>query len=296
MLLTACADRGPDGLTATPEPRGPSASEAEPVGRATAEQAFELVPRLAAAWKDRDCAEIASLTTGAEAVAAAECEAVRNPFGDADLSRPEFYLPNPPGARPWFAARAGGAYFLLVREDAGWRLALGPVPLRGEAPALPADAEVRPAPTEAIEVELAPQRHITYVADLAGVGAERFPAGDPIRELRREFAERPKRARPDILQPEIKLSTAPAYSILLPSSGALVFHTLELTFQQRSAGGGKLAKPLYGEADREAFTGEAAAPRALTGQELLFLVTRVDQEGNLTTVAMRRTLTAITTG
>ncbi|WP_143591255.1 hypothetical protein [Thermoactinospora rubra] len=200
----------------------PSPASAAAVTRTEAEEAFKVLGPLEKAWKERDCAAVRHYTTWAENVLGRACPDAA-PDGDLAAYRdPEFFLPEDGG---WFAALARAprpAYFVFARDDGRWRLASGPIPVVGDAPAHAAQAS--PAPGTAVRARLVPQRHLTYLTDPAGVSGIRFPAGDPMRELREEVTAR---------EAEVELLPGGGRTLALSEGAMLVFHALRVT------GGGK---------------------------------------------------------
>ncbi|MFD0655628.1 hypothetical protein [Thermocatellispora tengchongensis] len=210
-----------------------------------------------------------------------------------------FLFPAEETADLWFAAltrEPDPAYWVFAWREGGWKLVAGALPLDGEAPDA-APTGIGPAETAAVQATLVPQSHLSYLTDPAGLTGISFPSGDPVRDLRDELRDRPARVRPDRLTADVDLSAdEPARTLALADGGALVFHTVEITFRQRPRSGAKTpAHPIYGKRDLRAFTG-TAKPSRITGTELLILATRVAVDGSLSTVASRRVVTDVTTG
>ncbi|MDP9862834.1 MULTISPECIES: hypothetical protein [Streptosporangium] len=307
LLLGLCVTAG-CGATAsggsTPREAGPPPeASARAVEPAEAARAFELLDRLDRAWRERDCPAIEELTTWAEnTLGGRACEATRNGRPAPARKRytdAEFFLPATVGADRWFVAlarRPVPAYFLFVHGGDDWRLAAGPIPVRGE-PREPAGGAV-PAddPGTGVEARLAPQRYLTYLTDPAGVSGVTFPKKDAARELFDELVQRPRKVRPDRLASDVRLLVGPERALLLPGGGALVIHALEIEHRQR-AGPGRtsLRHPIYGEEVLRGFTGKGRAA-GLTGTEIVLLVTEVSGGAKLSTVAARSSLADLTTG
>ncbi|GII03567.1 hypothetical protein Pta02_55750 [Planobispora takensis] len=308
LLLGLCAVAGcgvrNDGQVAVPEPGPSSEASARTVEHAEAAQAFSLLGKLSDAWRDRDCAAVDRLTAWAEnTLGGRACEATRNgrsaPAG-ADYTDPEFFLPAAAGQERWFVALARKpepAYFLFTDEAGTWRLAAGPIPVDGDdAPETSGEAVPTDDPSIGVRARLVPQRYLAYLTDPAGVSGVTFPKGDVAADLLRELVERPQKVRPDRLTSDVRLLIGPQRALRLPDGGALVIHALEVEYRQRPGSGrSSLARPIYGKDDLRGFTGSDKAAE-LTGTETVLLVTKVTRQGRLSTVAVRRDLTTLTTG
>ncbi|MCC5577079.1 hypothetical protein IMZ11_15750 [Microtetraspora sp. AC03309] len=299
VLLAGCGDRSPATVGERP---GETVSRPAAATREDATAAFAGLSDLRDAWKHQDCAKIEFLTAWTESVLSGRaCQAARKgqpvPAADA-YTDVEFYLPEDPGERPWFAALARAprpAYFVFVRADGRWRLGAGPIPVVGEVPELEEGPVAAGADRDTqVRASLVPTRLLAFLTDPAGVSGVRLPSGDPMRDLLRELAARPARAQRDRLSADVRLE-GPAYALPLPDGGALVFHTLRLVLTQKpGAGRSSLAHPRYGAAAVRAFTGQGPTGSVTSG-ELLFLATRVSASGGLSTVGLRRVLADITT-
>ncbi|WP_031170931.1 hypothetical protein [Streptosporangium roseum] len=285
------------------EPVSAPRTSVRAVEPAEAAQAFKLLGRLDDAWRKRDCQTVGKLTTWAEnTLGGRACEATRNGRpapARKGYSDAEFFLPATAGADRWFVAlarRPHPAYFLFVHEGDDWRLAAGPVPVRGE-PREPAGGAM-PAedPGAGVGARLAPQRYLTYLTDPARVSGVNFPKGDAARELFDELVRRPRKVRPDRLTSDVRLLVGPQRALPLPDGGALVIHALEIEHRQRAGPGrSSLSHPIYGRDELRGFTGKGRAA-GLTGTEIVLVVTEVTGGGKVSTVAARRSLAALTTG
>ncbi|WP_157099683.1 hypothetical protein [Microbispora sp. ATCC PTA-5024] len=304
VLLAGC---GNESASETPGGAGDSPSTAAAaITQADAEAAFDGLGELGDAWKHKDCAKIAYLTTWAEAALGESlCDAARNGRpapGFTAYTDPEFYLPDSEGGSgdaPWFAVLAHKpkpAYFVFVRSEGRWRLGAGPIPVVGDAPAI--EGEVRAAEADAgiaLRARLVPTRHVAFLTDAAGVSGVRFASGDPMRDLLRDLVRAPSSASPDRVETDVRLE-GPSRAIALPDGAALVFHALRVVYTQRPGSGrSSLVHPRWSAADLRAFTGRSA-PGAVTGSDLVVLATRVAKDNELTTVGLRRTLAGITSG
>ncbi|GAA4231763.1 hypothetical protein FHR32_004120 [Streptosporangium album] len=304
-VLSGCGVRtDEDSVTrgAAPSPE----TSARAVELAEATQAFELLSRLDDAWRKRDCQAVESLTTWAEnTLGGRACEATRNgrpaPVRK-EYSDPEFFLPATADADRWFVALArkpGPAYFLFVDGGDDWRLAAGPIPVKGEPPAPAQGAVPTDDPTTGVKVRLAPQRYLTYLTyltDPAGVSGVTFPKGDAVREIFDELVQRPRKVRPDRLTSDVRLFVGPQRALLLPGGGALVIHALEIEHRQKAGPGrSSLSHPLYGGDELRGFTGKRGTG-GLTGTEIVLLATKVTGGAKLSTVAVRRSLATLTAG
>jgi hypothetical protein len=296
-LLAGCGDPNVGSIPEVEtEPSSPATTTL-----ADAKAAFRTLGDLNDAWKSKDCAKIASLTTGAvSALGGHACSATRNgrPVPEPiDYTDAEFFLATEIEDGAWFAALARKpepAYFVFAQAEGHWRLAAGPIKVVGDIPRLKGDTVV-PADDPATDVtaRLVPTRHLAFLTDPAGVSGIRFPSGDPMRKLLDELLRKPVKARPDRLSVDVRPADRPR-SLMLPDGGALVFHALTVVYQQKPGPGrSSLAHPLYGTADVRAFTGKSS-PAAITGTELLLIATKVAGPSKMTTVALRRVLTDIT--
>ncbi|MFJ2031575.1 hypothetical protein [Streptosporangium sp. NPDC087985] len=302
LAVTAGCGVRTDGQTVTRETPPPEAS-AHAVDLAEATRAFELLDRLDSAWRKRDCRTVESLTTWAEnTLGGRACEATRNGRPAPTRKKytaPEFFLPATAGTDRWFVALArkpGPAYFLFVDEGDGWRLAAGPIPVRGE-PLKPARGAVLTGDSAiGVRARLAPQRYLAYLTDPAGVSGVTFPRGDAVREIFDELVQRPRKVRPDRLTSDVRLLVGPQRALLLPGGGALVIHALEIEYRQKAGQGRSwLSHPLYGRDGLRGFTGKRGA-RELTRTEIVLLATEVAAGTKLSTVAVRRSLATLTAG
>jgi hypothetical protein len=145
---------------------------------------------------------------------------------------------------------------------------------------------------EGIAARLVPQRHLAFLTDPAGVNGVRFADGDPVRDLLAELVRKPSLVRPDRLAVDVRVADVPTRALRLDDGTTLVFHAVEIEFDQRTSAK-RLAHPLYGVSDLQAFTGKAH-PTSLAGTEIVFLVTQVGAGNKLTTIAMRRALADLT--
>jgi hypothetical protein len=306
VLLAGC---GTEGLRETPADPGETPPATVEITMADAQEAFDGLGDLADAWKDRDCAQIQQLTTGAEgAIASGVCAAARDGYAAPAFRAyhdPEFLLPRREDGEngAWFAVLARKpqpAYFVFVWEDGRWRLGAGPILLVGKAPAMDGavlDAEA--VPDAAVAARVAPTRHVAFLTDPsgvdgAGVSGVRLASGDPMRRLLVELVRAPGRARPDRLTTDVRIE-GPARALALPAGGALVFHALRVVFTQKPGSGrSSLAHPRYRAADVRAFTGGAAT--TVTGGEIVVLATKVAKDTTMTTIGMRRVLADIRKG
>lgn len=296
-LLCGCGGKPGDQAADLSYP-DPSATPAEVLDLTGAKAALGTLKDLAQAWREKDCGRVADLTTGVERTFSARaCAAARNGApgpGRIAYRDVEIFIPTGPDAGDWFVALSADpdpAYFLLERDQGRWRVAIGPVPLVAEPPELLAEQPAEDDPV-AIAARLAPQRHLTFLTDRAGVSGVRFARGDPMHELRAELVGGPGRARADRVRTDLSLIPGPLRMLRIDEEEALVFHALRLERTQRAAGG-RLRRPLY-DADRlRAFTG-TTRPAVLSGTEVLVLATRVSADGALATVAMRRGLADLT--
>ncbi|MDF2709315.1 hypothetical protein AB0C18_13460 [Nonomuraea muscovyensis] len=273
--LTAGCGAPPEATVVTEQrPSAVPESIAPPVDAATAERAFGVLAELDEAWRRRDCAAVAELTTGAEkTLGGRACEATRNgrPALPGD---PVFFLPD---AGDWFAALArkpSPAYYVFQLDGDRWRLAAGPVPAHGE-PVSPGDPGVAAGREVATRARLVPQRHLTYLTDPAGVNGVRFPSGDPVRKLLDELAGKPAEVAPDRLSIDVELAGEPARTVALSTGSVLVFDVLRIGYEQRPGPGRKaLKRPL-----------EGLSPE---GSELVVLASVVSAADGPTTVGLRR--------
>ncbi|MBX6384744.1 MAG: hypothetical protein IRZ07_17540 [Microbispora sp.] len=306
VLLAGC---GTEAARETPVEPGTTSPATSEITTVDAQAAFDDLGDLAAAWKDRDCAEIERLTTGVEStIAGRVCAAARK--GRAAPAFPtyrdaELLLPARQDGEDdaWFAALAHEpepAYFVFVRTEDRWRLAAGPIPVVGKAPGVAGEVTDAAAdPDAAVAARLAPTRHVAFLTDPSGVGGRgvsgvRFASGDPMRHLLTELVGAPARVRPDRLSTDVRIE-GPAHALALPGGGSLVFHALRLVFTQKpGAGRSFLVHPRYRAADVRTFTGGAHA--AVTGSEILVLATKVAKDNTMTTVGMRRVLADIAEG
>lgn len=297
VLLCGCGEKTLDQAADLPVPASSSTPSAG-LDITGAKAALKVLGDLAAAWREKDCARVADLTTGAERTFAARaCTAVRK--GDPGPGRiayrdVEIFIPAGPGSGDWFVGLAvdpAPAYFVLEREDGAWRVAAGPVPLTGDAPDLVAEQPPEDDPV-AIAARLVPQRHLAFLTDRAGLSGVRFARGDPMHDLRAELHARRTKARPDRVRNDLSLIPGPARVLRVGEQEALVFHALRIERTQQAAAG-RLKRPLYARDRLRAFTGKTR-PAALTGTEVLVLATRVGADGELATVALRRGLADLT--
>ncbi|WP_061299734.1 hypothetical protein [Herbidospora cretacea] len=298
-LLTACGGQ-PAETTARETP----SRKAGILTQETAERAFAGLQVLDAAWHDSDCAEMAGLVAApVSELAGSACAATAFGHKSAGFAytEPEFYLPTrrTPG-RPWFAVLArepDPAYFVFTQAKGGWRLALGPVPVPKDAPEVHVTDAVVPAGDDKPKpvAGLVSQRCLTYLTDPTGVNGIRVSSGDPLRALRDEITRSATKYRPDRVSVDVRLVTgAPAHSLALPGGASLVFHTLRLvTTQTPGPGRDELVKPVFADADIRGFAGHGRLGE-VTAEELLFLATRVDADGRMTTVGMGRRLASMT--
>ncbi|RCG27871.1 hypothetical protein DQ384_25425 [Sphaerisporangium album] len=304
VLLPGCGARDDGPPVGTPSPAN-VATSAPTVGPDEAATAFGLLRRLDDAWSGKDCAEVAFLTASPESgLGGRACEATRNgrpvpaslAYGDVD-----YYIPGALGGRPWFVAlahRPHPSYFLFEHDEGRWRLALGPIRLVGDAPELDVDetqaAHAVPAddPEDGVRARLAPQKHLAYLSDPAGLSGVRFASGDAMTRLLAELVRKPSQVRPDRLGVDVRLVPGETRALALAGGGALVFHALQVVYSQR-ARTGKVAHPVFGAAAVRAFTGKAS-PKTVTATELILLATTVAPDGRMTTVALRRTPADIT--
>ncbi|WP_219465596.1 hypothetical protein [Nonomuraea rhizosphaerae] len=251
-----------------PEESASTPASAHTVDANAAGGTFQLLGDLDQAWKRRDCAAVAELTTWAEkTLGGRACEATRNDR-PALYSDPVFFLP-PEGG--WFAALArkpSPAYFLFLEEGDRWRLAAGPIAARGRVPE-PSTATTDPA--VAAQARVVAQSHLTYLTDPAGVAGVRFASGDPVRGLRDELNGLPAKVRPDRLDVDVERLEQPTMALPLSSDSMLVFDGLRLVYRQRpKAGRTSLAHPLGRDA------------------EIVVLASVVSAENGVTTVGVRR--------
>ncbi|GAB1820319.1 hypothetical protein [Herbidospora sp. RD11066] len=300
-LLAACG--GLPAETTAGETDTPSRT-ADVLTLAAAERAFDSLQALDAAWEDSDCAEVADLIAPPIAELAGDtCEATAlgHEMSRFDYTEPEFYLPSR-GATgtPWFAALARvpePAYFVFTHAKGRWRLALGPVPVPDEAPEVHVTDAVVPTGDDNPQVtaSLVSQRCLTYLTDPTGVNGIRVPAGDAMRALRDEISRSAAGYRPDKVSVDVRLiADAPSHALALPEGASLVFHTLRLvTTQTPGAGRGELSKPAFSDQEIRAFAGHGRLGE-VTAEELLFLATKVDAAGRMTTVGMGRQLASMT--
>ncbi|MBP2704702.1 hypothetical protein JOL79_12845 [Microbispora sp. RL4-1S] len=314
-LLSGC---GGENASATPAASGdgrpaPSATAAATVTQADVDAAFDGLKTLENAWKQRDCAAIAMLTTWVEGTLGDRiCAAARDGrpapgftrYTDPELVPPAAELDDSGDGR-WFAVLArhpSPAYFVFVRAGGRWRLGAGPIPVVGDAPA-PDDVEAGAGSGgdaaadsgAALRARLVPTRHVAFLTDPANVGGVKIAAHDPVRALMSELVRAPARARPDRLSVDVQLEGEPR-AIALPDGAALVFHALRVVTSQRPGQGhSTLTHPRYGAADVRAFTGGSAAA-GMTGSELVLLATKVTAGNVMSTVAIRRSLADITPG
>ncbi|MET8156149.1 hypothetical protein ABZT47_07235 [Sphaerisporangium sp. NPDC005289] len=300
-LLTGCGARSGGEATPAPEPASEGAT-ARTVVEDEAATAFGLLKELDEARGKRDCDKVLFLTTSAASeLGGRACEATRNgrpvpaPVSYGDV---EYFLPDSPEERPWFAALARKpqpSYFVFAYEEDRWRLAYGPVRLVGNAPRLDADAITRVVPTDdpedGLRARLVPQKHLAFLSDRVGLSGVRFASGDPIRSLLTELVRKPATVRPDRLSYDVQLLPGDTRALGVDGGGALVFHVIKIIYTQK-AHGRKLAHPLFGGAAVRAFTGGDRAVVHVT--EIVSLATKVAQDGKLTTVAMSRGLADIT--
>ncbi|MFG1963841.1 hypothetical protein [Nonomuraea sp. NPDC049028] len=270
-LTVMAAGCGTTGVATVAPPEDPTSAPAaaHSVDTATAEQAFQLLGQLDQAWKRRDCAAVAELTTWVErTLGGRACEGTRN-GRPALYSEPSFFLP---GEGDWFAALASKpspAYFVFLREGGRWRLGAGPIPARGAAPETP--TTITPDAGLISQARVVAQRHLTYLTDPAGVAGVRFPAGDPVRGLRDELAALPGRVRPDRLDIDVELPEQPTMALPLSADTMLAFDALRVVYRQRpKAGASALAHPLKKDA------------------EIIVLASVIKAAEGLTTVGVRR--------
>ncbi|MEU7859391.1 hypothetical protein [Nonomuraea sp. NPDC049141] len=270
-LSVVAAGCGTAGVATVAPPEDPTSApaSAHSVDTATAEQAFKLVGSLDQAWKRRDCAAVADLTTWVEkTLGGRACEATRN-GRPALYSDPTFFLP---GEGDWFAALArkpSPAYFVFLREGGRWRLGAGPIPARGAAPETP--TSITPDAGLGGQARVVAQRHLTYLTDPAGVAGVRFPPGDPVRGLRDELGGLPEQVRPDRLDVDVELPEQPTMALVLSADTMLAFDALRIVYRQRpKAGKSSLAHPLKKNA------------------EIVVLATVISADKGLTTVGVRR--------
>ncbi|WP_062344788.1 hypothetical protein [Herbidospora yilanensis] len=298
-LSAACG-----GLPAETTARESPSREPETLTLAAAEAAFADLGELETAWHDSDCDEVARLLAAPIAeLAGSACTATALGHESArfDYSEPEFYLPSRSvKGKPWFAALAkepDPAYFVFTQGKGGWRLALGPVPVPEGAPEVPVTDAVVPAGdvNPQVTASLVSQRCLTYLTDPTGVNGIRVSSGDAMRDLRDSITRAPARHRPDRISVDVRLVRgAPAHALALPGGAFLVFHTLRLvTTQSPGPGRDELAKSYFAEQDVRAFAGHGRLGE-VTAEELLFLATKVDADGRMTTVGMGRRLASVT--
>ncbi|WP_066369385.1 hypothetical protein [Herbidospora mongoliensis] len=297
--LAACG-----GLSAETTARETPSRAAGILTLATAERAFDSLQTLDAAWRDSDCAEVAELVAAPIAELggdACEATALGHEMSRFDYTEPEFYLPTRGSTGdPWFAALArmpDPAYFVFTHEKGGWRLALGPVPVPKAAPEVHVTDAVVPTGDDnpQITASLVSQRCLTYLTDPTGVNGIRVPDGDPLRGLRDEIARSAAKYRPDKITVDVRLlAGTPSHALALPDGASLVFHALRLvTTQAPGPGRDELAKPVYADQEIRAFAGHGWLGE-VTAEELLFLATKVDADGRMTTVGMGRQLASMT--
>ncbi|GLX95544.1 hypothetical protein [Herbidospora sp. NBRC 101105] len=300
-LLAACG-----GLPAETTARESPSREPETLTLAAAETAFADLAVLETAWGDSDCDEVARLLAAPIAElggAACTATALGHEGARFEYGEPEFYLPSRDAkGRPWFAALAkkpDPAYFVFTQGKGGWRLALGPIPVPDGAPEVPVTEAVVPAGdvNPQVTASLVSQRCLTYLTDPTGVNGIRVSSGDALRELRDSITRAPARHRPDKIGVDVRLvRSAPAHALALPGGASLVFHTLRLvTTQSPGPGRDSLAKPSFPDRDVRAFAGQGRLGK-VTAEELLFLATKVDADGRMTTVGLGRRLASVTNG
>ncbi|WP_157520184.1 hypothetical protein [Herbidospora daliensis] len=293
------------GLPAETTAREAPSRTPEVLTLAAAEAAFAGLGELETAWGDSDCDGVARLLAApATELGGAACTATALGHEGArfDYTEPEFYLPPSRAAkgRPWFAALAKKpepAYFVFTQAKDGWRLALGPIPVPDGAPEVPVTEAVVPAGdvNPQVTASLVSQRCLTYLTDPTGVNGIRVSSGDAMRGLRDSITRAPAAHRPDRLSVDVRLVRgATPQALALPGGASLVFHTLRIvTTQSPGPGRGELAEPAVPERDVRAFAGGGRLGK-MTVEELLFLATKVDADGRMTTVGMGRRLASVT--
>nr|WP_062342926.1 hypothetical protein [Herbidospora sakaeratensis] len=299
-LSAACG-----GLPAETTARESPSREPETLTLAAAEAAFAGLGELETAWGDSDCDGVARLLAApASELGGAACTATALGHEGArfDYAEPEFYLPPSRGAKgkPWFAALArkpDPAYFVFTQAKDGWRLALGPIPVPEGAPEVSVTEAVVPTGdvNPQVTASLVAQRCLTYLTDPTGVNGIRVSSGDAMRGLRDSITRAPAAHRPDKVGVDVRLVRgAPAHALALPGGASLVFHTLRVvTTQTPGPGRSELAEPSFPERDLRAFAGGGRLGE-VTAEELLFLATKVDADGRMTTVGMGRRLASVT--
>ncbi|WP_344947645.1 hypothetical protein [Sphaerisporangium flaviroseum] len=301
VLLTACGAQADDPVRSV-RPTTVSALGAT-VGPEDAKNAFGLLKELDDAWKKRDCVKVVFLTTSAQSeLGRRACEAARNgrPAPAAvDYTDVEYFLPDRPGERPWFAALARKpepAYFVFAYEDERWRLAYGPIRLVGNGPEFDVNETTRAVPTDdpgdGVRARLVPQKHLAFLSDRAGLSGVRFASGDRMRDLLAELVRKPATARPDRLSSDIQLVPGETRALAVNGGGALVFHAIKIMYTQKTSAR-KLAHPIFGTDAVRAFTGESGLS-TIHATEVVVLATKVATDGKLTTVGMTRGLADIT--
>lgn len=290
-------------MSRTPDGGGVTTPATRAIGQEDAASAFGMLADLGDAWKKRDCAKILFLTTAAAAeLGGRACEAARNgrPLpAPVDYGDVRYFLPGGPEEHPWVVAlarRPRPSYFVFTLEEDRWRLAYGPIRLVKDAPELDADAETRAVPApgadDALRARLAPQKHLAFLADRAGLSGVRFASDDPMRDLLAELTRKPATVRPDRLSSDVQLVPSAARALKPAGGGALVFHALKILYTEKT-GARELAHPLFGAAAVRAFTGKARLT-TLHAAEVVVLATKVATDGGLTTVALSRGLADIT--
>ncbi|GII53238.1 hypothetical protein Pth03_16270 [Planotetraspora thailandica] len=304
VLLVGCGNESFDQASRSPGSTGGASSVT--ATKAQAEAAFAMLGRLKDAWKRRDCATVASLTTWAEnAVAENACKAAKDGYQPSTLGeygQVDYFLPatTPDDDRgAWFVALARDpepAYFVFVQADGRWKLGAGPIPALRKTPQPAAPVrQVEDDSKIAVPASLVPTRHVAFLSDPAGVSAVKFASGDRMRDLLRDLVRAPEKVRPDRLSVDVEIE-GPAYALVLADGGALVFHSLKVVYTQKPGSGrSSLAHPRYGKADLSAFIG-IGKPEAITGSELLTLATQVSKNNTMTTVGMRKALEEIALG
>lgn len=148
-----------------------------------------------------------------------------------------------------------------------------------------------------VTASLVSQRCLTYLTDPTGVNGIRVSSGDAMRQLRDSITRAPAAHRPDKTSVDVRLVRgAPVHVVALPGGASLVFHTLRVvTTQTPGPGRSELADPAFADRDVRAFAGQGRLVK-LTAEELLFLATKVDADGRMTTVGMGRRLASVTNG
>ncbi|GII75468.1 hypothetical protein Sru01_04500 [Sphaerisporangium rufum] len=270
---------------------------------ADARSAIGVLAALRDAWRRRDCDKIQFLTAAAAGeLGGRPCQAAREGRpapANPDWTDVRLFIPTGADDRPYVVAlarRPRPAYFVFARAEDRWRLAYGPVEVVREAAEPDADQESRVAPPlaggDVLRARLAPQKHLAFLADPAGLSGVRFAADDPVRDLRDELARRPGKVRPDRLEVAVRVLPDDPHALPLPGGGALAFHAVKIIYIQRATGR-RLAHPIFGRDAVRDFTGKAS-PAKIEVTELVTLATKVAADGRLTTVGMTRALAGIT--